>query len=182
MVVEGWMIGLAANATIGTAYLAVAALLGTTAVRTNQWRSNPLGLATVILYVGCGGGHMVYALQFSDYALGRGTAAGDGAQMLYSMSHMWFWDVVTACVGVWYWTQRKRFPGLVTGAAVFEDLRVRQRRALEINDNIVQGLVRAKLNLELARDAEAEAALAETQAAGSRILHELKTTKPEEAR
>lgn len=179
--VEGWVIGLVANATIATAYLAVAALLATTAIRTNQWRSNPLGLATTILYVGCGGGHAVYALQFLDIALGNATAAAAGARVLYAGWHMWAWDVVTAVVGVWYWTQRKRFPGLVTGAAVFEDLRVRQRRALEINDNIVQGLVRAKMSLELGRASDAQDAIAETEAAGSRIIQELEARTAKEA-
>lgn len=171
--VEGWTLGLAFNATIATAYLAVAALLGVTALRTNQWRSNPLGLATVILYVGCGGGHAVYALQFLDVALGQTTAAALGARVLYAEAHMWVWDGVTAAIGVWYWTQRKRFPQLVTGAAVFEDLRIRQKRALEINDNVVQGLARAKMSFDLGRDEEAREAIAETREAGARIIRHL---------
>lgn len=171
--VEGWTIGLAANATIATAYLAVAALLGSTAIRTNQWRTNPLGLATVFLYVTCGGGHAVYAFQLADATLGGSSPVAAGARLLYSEWHMWAWDVVTAAVGVWYWTMRKRFPGLVTGAAVFEDLRIRQKRALEINDNVVQGLVRAKLNYEMRRDEDGKAALAESHAAGERIIHQL---------
>lgn len=171
--VDGWQIGLVANATIATAYLAVAALLGTTAIRTDQWRTNPLGLATVVLYVGCGGGHAVYALQFLGIALGSAAASSAGAYVLYAEWHMWAWDVVTAAIGIWYWTQRKRFPGLVTGAAVFEDLRIRQKRALEINDNLVQGLARAKLSFELSRDGDGHAALAETRAAGERIIHDL---------
>lgn len=179
--VEGWVIGLAANATIAAAYLAVAVLLGVTALRTDQWRTNPLGLATVLLYVTCGGGHAVYALQLADVALGNATAAGEGARVLYAEWHMWAWDVLTAAVGVTYWTMRKRFPGLVTGAAVFEDLRIRQKRALEINDDIVQGLVRAKLSLELQRDGEARAALAETRLAGERIIHDLEASPRREA-
>lgn len=171
--VEGWTIGLAANAIIAIAYLAVAGLLGATAIRTNQWRSNPLGVATALLYVGCGGGHAVYALQFAEVALGSASPQADGARLLYAQAHMWAWDVITAIVGVWYWTQRRRFPTLVTGAAVFEDLRIRQKRALQINDNLVQGLARAKLSIELDRTSEGRAALAETRQAGERIIHEL---------
>lgn len=178
--VEGWAIGLVANATIATAYLAVAVLLGVTAVRTKQWRANPLGAATVLLYLTCGGGHAVYALQLTDVALGNATAAGQGARLLYGEWHMWLWDALTAVVGVTYWTMRKRFPGLVTGAAVFEDLRIRQKRALEINDNVVQGLARAKLGYELNLDAEARGALAETRAAGERIVQDL-AARPKEA-
>lgn len=179
--VAGWTLGLAFNATIAAAYLAVAFLLGATAWRTDQWRSNPLGLATVILYLGCGGGHAVYALQLAGVAFGSSAASSLGAEALYASWHMWAWDGVTAAVGVWYWTQRKRFPTLVTGAAVFEDLRVRQKRALEVNDNVVQGLARAKLEFDLGRDGEAVRTLAETRAAGERIVRQLEARTAKEA-
>lgn len=178
--VAGWTLGLLFNATIAAAYLAVAFLLGSTAIRTNQWRSNPLGLATVILYVGCGGGHAVYSLQLAGIAFGSAAASSAGALTLYAERHMWVWDGVTAAVGIWYWTQRKRFPGLVTGAAVFEDLRVRQRRALELNDDVVQGLARAKLELELGRREEGERTLAETRTAGEAILRRLEARTAKE--
>lgn len=173
--------GLIANGTIAVAYLAVAALLGTNAVRTDQWRTNTLGLATTILYIGCGGGHAVYALQMAEAIFGGGGAPAAGARVLYVEAHMWMWDFVTAAIGVWYWTQRRRFPQLVTGTAVFEDLRVRQRRALEVNDDLVQGLARAKLGFELGKDHEAREALAETRAAGHRLVSRLEVVKSEEA-
>jgi PAS domain-containing protein len=36
------------------------------------------------------------------------------------------WDALTAGVGVWYWSLRGRFPALVRGAALFEDLELRK--------------------------------------------------------
>lgn len=173
---DGWTLGMIANGTIAVAYLAVAGLLAVNAIRTGQWRSNVLGVATVILYVGCGGGHAVYALQMGAAALGSSAPYAEGARVLYAETHMWVWDFVTASVGVWYWTMRRRFPALVTGTAVFEDLRIRQRRAVEVNDNIVQGLARAKLSFELGRDGEARAALAQTRDAGHRLVESLRTT------
>lgn len=174
--VDGWTLGFIANAIIATAYLAVAALLAVNAIRTDQWRTNTLGLATVFLYIGCGGGHAVYALQLGAAALGSSAPYAAGARVLYAEVHMWVWDFITAAIGVWYWTMRRRFPTLVTGTAVFEDLRVRQRRALEVNDNIVQGLAQAKLSFELHRDDEALAALARTRAAGHKMVDGLRAT------
>lgn len=169
----GLWIGVLANAVIATAYLAVALLLGVSALRSNQWRTNPLGLGTVLLYVTCGGGHAMHALQLFEAARGAGIGAALGSAIEYDEWEMWAWDVLTAAIGVWYWTQRKRFPQLVTGAAVFEDLRLRQKRALEINDNLVQGLARAKMSYELGHDVEGQKALDETLLAGQRIVEEL---------
>ena len=175
--IGGWTLGFLANAIIAAAYLAVAGLLATNAVRTNQWRTNTLGVATVLLYLTCGGGHAVYALQMYSATVGSEAIYATGARVLYSEAHMWLWDFGIAAVGVWYWTQRRRFPELVSGTAVFEDFRIRQRRALEVNDNIVQGLVRAKMNYELDRADEGNAALAQTREAGRRMVEHLHGAK-----
>jgi hypothetical protein len=94
-------------------------------------------------------------------------------------------DLVTAATGLWYWTMRRKFPGLVTGAAVYEDLRIRQRRALDIHDSVVQGLARAKLALDVQSDAEGGKAVEETLAASRQIITELlgnETIKPGDLR
>jgi two-component system, cell cycle sensor histidine kinase and response regulator CckA len=161
--IEAWMVGLAANAVISVAFLAVAVVLAWNAIKTKQVRHNPLGLAVVILYIGCGGGHVVHTLQFLDVPLGRATMAGYGIQQEYALNgHIWVADILTAAAGVSYWMMRRRFPALVSGAAVFEDLRARQRRALEIHDGVVQGLTRAKLALDLDERKEGEQAVEET--------------------
>jgi hypothetical protein len=59
------------------------------------------------------------------------------------------------------------------GAKLFEDLRERQRQALEINDNIVQGLAQAQLALHLGNDAESEEAIAGTLASARHIITDL---------
>ncbi|WP_285550763.1 hybrid sensor histidine kinase/response regulator [Actinoplanes regularis] len=53
------------------------------------------------------------------------------------------WDLVTAVVAVWYWTLRGRFPALVRGAAVFEDLRLRQaaEATLRASEERYRGIV-----------------------------------------
>ncbi len=168
-----WWIGFSANAVISVAFLAVAVVLVINAVRTKQVRHNPLGVATVILYLTCGGGHVVHTLQLLDVPLG-GSAAGYAIQSEYQSNwHMWVIDILTAAAGVSYWMMRKRFPALVSGAAVFEDLRGRQRRALEINDNVVQGLTRAKLALDMDLKSEGNEAVAETLGKARHIITEL---------
>jgi hypothetical protein len=174
---DGWAIGVAANGVIAVAYLAVALLLGVNISRTRQWLRNPLAAGTCFLYVTCGGAHGIVGLELAGLA--ASASATEGARLLYGSWTLWGWDLVTAAVGVYYWTMRNRFPGLVTGTAVFEDLRQRQKRAVEINDNVVQGLVRAKLSLDLRRDEEGRAALHETVEASQRIVAELEATQKE---
>ena len=166
-----WLIGLITNAVAGTAFLAVAAVLLLNAVRTKHVRNNPLGVATVVLYLTCGGGHIVRTLQLLDVPLGIASAAGVAVQLEYNTNyHMWVIDILTAIAGVSYWMMRSRFPALVSGAAVFEDLRARQRRAIEINDNIVQGLSRAKLALDMGEKAEGDEVVAETLGKARHII------------
>lgn len=174
---DSWVIGLAASATISVAFLAVAGVLAVSLTRSKQWRRNPLGTGTFLLYLTCGGGHAVHTLQLLDLSLGWQTVAGAAARVEYSDWHMWLTDGITAVAGVWYWTLRGRFPGLVSGAAVYEDLRIRQRQALEINDNVVQGLARAQLSLEMQRDDESSEALDQTLGQSKRIISQLLATE-----
>ncbi|MHB8634823.1 MAG: hypothetical protein ACYDBQ_12835 [Thermoplasmatota archaeon] len=169
-----WVIGLVANATIAVAFLAVAVVLLVSAIKTKHVRNNPLGVATVLLYIGCGGGHLVHTLQLLDVPLGIGSAAGYAIQAEYDTNwHMWVVDILTAVAGVSYWMMRRRFPALVSGAAVFEDLRSRQRRALEINDTVVQGLASAKLALELGMQKEGGEAVDQTLLKARAIITDL---------
>ncbi len=173
MAFDTWALGLVASVIISVTFLAVAVLLAVNLTRSRQWRANPLGVGTFFLYLTCGGGHAVRTIQILDPSLGLATAAGAAARVEHGDWHVWAWDAVTAAAGVWYWTMRKKFPDLVTGAAVYEDLRERNRRALEIHDNVVQGLVRAKLALDLGVKKEGDAAVAETLESSKRIITDL---------
>ena len=170
MDVSLWL-GIATNGITALAYIAVAGILLANALRTHHVLDNPLGVATVAVFFTCGGGHAVHMLQLLDVPLGVASAAGAAIQAEYANNpHMWAIDILTAVAGVAYWMLRRRFPALVSGAAVFEDLRARQRRALEINDNVVQGLTRAKMALDMDRRAEGDEAVAETLANARHII------------
>ena len=170
---ELWTLGLAFSATITVAFLAVAALLAFNLTKSHQWRQNPLATGTFLLYLTCGGGHAMHTLQLVGPWLGISASVGAAAQMEYTEWPVLLADGITAAAGVWYWTMRRKFPGLVTGAAVYEDLRIRQKQALEIHDNVVQGLARAKMALDLQRGAEGEQALEETLASSKKIITDL---------
>jgi signal transduction histidine kinase len=83
------------------------------------------------------------------------------------------WDIFTACVGIYYWTLRRTYGALMSGAKLFDDLRERQRQALEINDGIVQGLATAKLALELDQTTVTREALESTLASARGLITEL---------
>ena len=51
-------------------------------------------------------------------------------------------------VALYYLSLRGSYASVLRGAQLFEDMKVRERQALEINDNIVQGLSVAKYALE----------------------------------
>ena len=170
---ENWIAGLVTNGIITLAFGAVAGLIAYDLSRERQWAGNPLAAATVVLYLSCSGSHGVRTLQLLDPLLGQGSVAGFAAQFEYGWIHMSGLDAITAFAGLWYWTMRAKFPNLVRGTAVFEDLRMRQTRALEINDNIVQGLAEAKLALEMDEGEISRERLDNTLAKAKRIITDL---------
>lgn len=168
----GWALGLLWNGIIGASFTTIGVILVTKIHASQQWTTNPLATATAFIFLTCGGGHAVHFLQLMLPVLGVTTAATAGARIVYSDTHL-LWDAVTAATGVWYLSMRKRFPALVRGTAMFEDLRERQRRAIEINDDVVQTIARAKLALEVGEEEEGSQAVSDSLAASKRIISDL---------
>lgn len=83
------------------------------------------------------------------------------------------WDIVGALVAVYYWTLRRSYRSLMEGAQLFEDLQQRERRALELNDNVLQGLVVAKMALDLDETQRARAALDTSIRSASHMITDL---------
>lgn len=157
-----WYLGLAASAVITLSFGAIAVRLALDLSRSAQWTGNPLGVATTFIFVTCAASHGVRTVQLLGPAVLGPPLPSLAAQVEYGWFHMIALDAVTAFAGVWYWTMRRRYPSLARGAAMFEDLRSRNREALAINDDIVQGLSEAKLALEAGEDEVGEAALEDT--------------------
>src|SRR5207247_3133172 len=102
------------------------------------------GATTAAIFFTCAvhhGGHVVHMLlPYGHVERAQGLAL--------RASYDWeaaVWDIVTAAVGVYYWTLRRAYAQMVRGAALFEDMRQREREALELNDRVLQGMVVARM-------------------------------------
>jgi signal transduction histidine kinase len=170
---QWWIVTAVANAIVLAAYLAISLTIATGLARSQQWRSNPLGVATAAIFFTCAVHHGSHTLHMLLPYAGIGEPRGDALREAFSGWHVSAWDVLTAGIGIWYWSLRGRFPALVRGAALFEDIRQRHRQALEIHDNVVQGLATAKLSFELERREDGMRAVEQTLAASRKIITDL---------
>lgn len=152
-----WKLGAAANLVIAVCYLAICTAIIKPLITTNQWRSNRLGLATAAIFFTCAVHHGTHTAHLVLPAFGVEKEAGLALRDAFAW-HVVAWDFVGAAVAAYYWSLRRTYGALMQGAKLFDDLKERQRQALELNDNIVQGLVAAEMALRLnERDMSAEA-------------------------
>ncbi|MBW6435937.1 PAS domain S-box protein [Actinoplanes hulinensis] len=140
---EPWQLAALANAIILVAYLAISLAIGRGLWRARQWRRNPLGLATAAIFFSCAVHHGSHTVHLMLPYFGWGTHSGIAMRHAFGSSFNVGWDLATAAVAVWYWTLRGRFPALVRGAAVFEDLRLRQaaEATLRASEERYRGIV-----------------------------------------
>jgi hypothetical protein len=167
-----WQIGLWANAVVALAYLAISYAIVKPLIESNQLRSNRLGAATAAIFFTCAvhhGGHTVHMLlPYADAEQAQGLAL--------RASYDWeaaIWDIITAAIGVYYWTLRRTYGSLMKGAKLFEDMKAREAQALELNDNVLQGLVVAKMALDIDERDRATAALETAISSASSMITDL---------
>ena len=167
-----WKIAAVANGVVAVAYVLIAWAIAAPLVRTQQLRTNKLGAATAAIFFTCAvhhGGHSVHMLL---PAFGLEEEHGLAMRAAWDW-HNAAWDVLTACVGVYYWTLRRQYGSLMRGAALFNDLKERERQALQLHDEVVQGLVVAKMALDLDQKDQSREALTATLASASQIINDL---------
>ncbi|MFA9430469.1 hypothetical protein [Egicoccus sp. AB-alg2] len=140
---ERWHLAVLANGIVSVAYLSIAAHILLGVHRTRSWRSNPLAVATGLIFLTCSAGHLGHLVQLVS-SPGHMSAGGHVYPVPLLLA-----DGATAVIAIRYWLLRGRFPALVRGAAVFEDLATRRTEALMIHDEVVQQLATAKLAFEL---------------------------------
>jgi hypothetical protein len=83
------------------------------------------------------------------------------------------WDIVGAAVAIYYLSLRGSYASVLRCAQLFEVMKVRERQALEINDNIVQELSVAKYALDQGEDEKSRKAVEETLKKARVIITEL---------
>jgi signal transduction histidine kinase len=181
MAIEVWMVTAGANAVMAFVYGWIATLMLVALYKGNQWLSNPLATATAAIFVTCTIGHGLHIYHVLLPLAASGDASVAAARVAMSDWRLLAWDFFTAGVAVWYFTLRKRLRLLFEGAALCEDLQQRQQQAQELHDNVVQGLVQAKLALDLGRRDEGARAVAQTLESAKQIITGLlgEGTRPE---
>lgn len=168
-----WQMDLAANLVVAVAYVAIAVAVLVPLVREGQLRSNRLGAATAAIFLTCAVHHGSHAAHMLLPTLGMATDEGLALRTAFSGWHTVIGDIVAAWVGIYYWTMRRTYGSLMRGATLFEDMRERQRQALEINDNIVQGLFVAQTALALDEREMSEEAMRSTLDSARQIISDL---------
>ena len=167
-----WKIGAIANGVVAIAYLLIAWAIAAPLVRTQQLRANKLGAATAAIFFTCAVPHGSHSVHMILPSFGVEEAHGLTMRAAWDW-HNAMWDVITACVGVYYWTLRRQYGSLMRGAALFNDLKERERQALQLHDEVVQGLVVAKMALDLDQREQSQEALTATLASASQIINDL---------
>jgi signal transduction histidine kinase len=169
---SSWEIGLICNAIIMVAYLLITLAIVVPLARSHQLRTNPLGAATGAIFFTCSIHHGAHALHMLLPALGVADSQGLAMRTAWGWP-LAIWDVIGALTAMYYWTLRRNYSSLMHGAQLFEDLRARERQALELNDTVLQGLVVAKMALDLNQPGRSQEALASSITAASRIITDL---------
>jgi hypothetical protein len=169
---ESWQIGLIGNSVIMMAYLLITLAIVVPLARSNQLRSNPLGAATGAIFFTCSVHHGAHALHMVLPSLGVTDPQGLAMRAAWGWP-LAIWDVIGALTAVYYWTLRRNYSSLMHGAQLFEDLRAREQQALELNDSVLQGLVVAKMALDLNQPDRSHEALTSSISAASKIITDL---------
>ena len=167
-----WQAGAVANFVTAMAYLLIAGAIMVPLVRTRQVVSNQLGTATAAIFFTCAVHHGSHSVHMLLPIFGLEEHTGQSLREAFQW-HVVAWDLFTAAVGIYYWTLRRTYGALMRGASLFEDLKEKQRQALEINDNIVQGLVVAETALAFDQKDLSKEALAATLASARQIISDL---------
>ena len=108
----------AGNLVIAVSYAAITAAIAVPVARARQVRSNRLAVATALIFFSCSVGHGLHALAAWHAARADTTAMPGMPAMTGTTGSGWpaaGWDLVTACVGVYYWSLRRRYAGLFGG-------------------------------------------------------------------
>ncbi len=167
-----WQLGAVADMVIAISFLGISGAILAPLVRTGQLRTNRLATATACIFLTCAvhhGGHVVY---MTLPALGIDSGSGHAMRAAFGWP-MVIYDFIGAAIAIHYWSLRRNYGTLMHGAKLFDDLKERQRQAVQLNDDVVQGLVAAQLALSLDERELGAEAVADTLAKARAIITDL---------
>lgn len=125
---DWWLLSSVANAVVALSYMAIFSAIIVPLAKGGQLRRNRLGVATAAIFFTCSVGHGLHAmhplLPFLGLDDGEHLAARDELSW-----HDAAWDIVTAGIGLYYWTLRRAYASMLAGPVIFENLIERQRVA-----------------------------------------------------
>ncbi|WP_433360439.1 ATP-binding protein [Actinoplanes sp. CA-142083] len=107
------------NLVIMVAYAAIMAGIVVPVHRAGQLRTNKLAVATALIFFSCAVGHGLHAV-----ATYRSIVAADGSiTHLHGVGWSWpsaVWDLITATIGVYYWTLRRGYGVLLGPGSIYQ--------------------------------------------------------------
>ena len=109
------------NMVITVAYAAISAAIVVPVARAGQLRTNKLATATAMIFFSCAVGHALHAVMAYRTLI---QVPGAHAMHMAPMGWSWtsaLWDVLTAAVGVYYWTLRRGYGVLLGKGAIYVD-------------------------------------------------------------
>lgn len=167
-----WQIITAANVAIAIAYFGITWIIFSGLRATEQLGSNKLATATAAIFFTCAVHHGSHAVHMLLPSFGVADAKG------LALRDAWYWqtaawDIFGAAVAFYYLSLRGSYASVLRGAQMFEDFKVRERQALEINDNIVQGLAVARMALDSGDNRESREAIEDTLRRSQTLISEL---------
>src|SRR3954467_2842410 len=112
---------LLANLVIAFAYASITVAILVPVTRAGQLRTNKLAVATAMIFFSCAVGHALHAVMAyvsivahtAEHHLDSGAGGGSWRSTV--------WDVLTAAVGVYYWTLRRGYGVLLGQGAIYAD-------------------------------------------------------------
>ena len=167
-----WQLGLVSDAVMALVYLLIALAIVVPLARSHQLRTNPLGVTTAAIFFACAVHHGAHSVDLLLPSLGVDGSRGLALRQAWGWP-LAVWDAAGAVVAIYYWSLRRNYSSLDRRAELFEDLRRREQQALELNDSVLQGLVVAKMALDLDDPDRAHEALTTSIDSASRIITNL---------
>ncbi|MET0998690.1 MAG: hypothetical protein ABWX73_08270 [Marmoricola sp.] len=167
-----WMLGAVCNAVIAIAYSMIVFAIARPLVKSRQLRSNLMGAATAAIFLTCAVHHGAHVLHMLMPYAGVDVVQGNAMRAAWG-PELALWDLVGAAVAAYYWTLRGGFSPKDESPQLFKDQYEREQRALELNDAVLQGMVVARLALDLGERRRGMSALDGAIESASRMITEL---------